>query len=126
MPGGENKAAQNAAQRAHAELRMESLAKGERAKFDVKRGVAGLCEASMGRAGPEHSPLALSKAPISANGGAESDARDAPQPVADPDLSLIHDRWANLPEHIKAAVLALIRSASDSKRRASVQREEPQ
>ena len=28
----------------------------------------------------------------------------------DPDLALIQDRWPNLPEHIKAAVLALVRS----------------
>ena len=28
-----------------------------------------------------------------------------------PDLVLIQDRWADLPEHIRQAVLALVRSA---------------
>ena len=34
----------------------------------------------------------------------------------DPDLALVHDRWPKLPEHIKAAVLALVRSAPDKER----------
>jgi hypothetical protein len=33
------------------------------------------------------------------------------QPPKDPDLALIQDCWPNLPQHIKAAITTLVRSA---------------
>ncbi len=33
--------------------------------------------------------------------------------LSDPDFALIQERWPKLPKHIKAAVLALVRSTSD-------------
>lgn len=63
--------------------------------------------------GHEHPPLALSKTPISGEGGAKSGAHDAPKVPADPDLALIVDRWPNLPEPIRQAVLALVRTPGD-------------
>ena len=39
-------------------------------------------------------------------------ATEVLQECADPDLALIQDRWTKLPEHVKAAVLALVRSTS--------------
>ena len=71
-----------------------------------------VCERGVGDIGPEHSPLALSRTAISAEGGAKSDAHDAPTPVRDPDLARIVDCWPKLPEHIKAAIMALAQSAS--------------
>ena len=65
--------------------------------------------------GFEHPPLALSKTPISGEGGAKSGARDALKAPVDPDLALIQNRWPTLPEHIKAAVLALVRSTADKR-----------
>ncbi len=62
--------------------------------------------------GIEHPPLALSKTPISVGSGAKSDARDAPNPIHDPDLARIVDCWPMLPEHIKAAIKALVQSAA--------------
>jgi hypothetical protein len=35
----------------------------------------------------------------------------------DQDLALIQDRWPSLPEHIKAAIKALVQSQDDGKRR---------
>jgi hypothetical protein len=37
--------------------------------------------------------------------------RRSEQPPKDPDLALIQDHWPNLPEHIKAAITTLVRSA---------------
>ncbi len=62
----------------------------------------------MGRIGLEHPPLKPPRTAISTSGGAKSDARDAPKPVQDPDLTNIMVAWPELPEHIKAAVKALV------------------
>ncbi|UCG58837.1 MAG: hypothetical protein JSU70_04850, partial [Phycisphaerales bacterium] len=62
----------------------------------------------MGRVGPEHPPLALSKTPISGSGGAKSDAHDAPKPAHDLGLVGIVAAWPELPEHIRAAINALV------------------
>jgi len=70
----------------------------------------------MGDEGIEHPPLALSEAAISRSGGAKSGAHDAPNPMHDSDLALIVDRWPMLPEHIKAAVKALIDTHDPSKK----------
>jgi hypothetical protein len=69
----------------------------------------------MGDIGPEHSPLALSKTAISAESGAKSDAHDAPSPIHDPDLTQIVAVWQQLPEHIKAAIKALVNTQNGSK-----------
>jgi hypothetical protein len=37
---------------------------------------------------------------------------DAPNAPIDPDLALIQDRWSDLPEHIKAAIKALVQSVA--------------
>jgi hypothetical protein len=67
----------------------------------------------MGDAGIEHPPLEQSKTPISTSGGAKSDARNAPntpQIPQDPDLMLVVESRPNLPEHIKAAIKALVQT----------------
>jgi hypothetical protein len=62
--------------------------------------------------GFERTPLALAKTPISETPGAKSGAPSAQNTPPDPDLALIQDRWPKLPEHIKAAVVTLVQSAS--------------
>jgi hypothetical protein len=57
--------------------------------------------------------LQKSKMPISDTPSAKSGAPNAENTPLDPDLVLIQDRWPKLPEHIRQAVLALVRSTSD-------------
>ena len=64
--------------------------------------------------GSEHPPLALSKTPISQTPSAPHGAPNAQDPPSDPDLALIQDRWPKLPEHVKAAVLALVRTNAEA------------
>jgi len=64
--------------------------------------------------GIEHPALTLSRALISAEGGAQSDARGAPNPVRAPDLALIRDLWPKLPEHIRAAIKTLVQAYASS------------
>lgn len=65
----------------------------------------------MGPAGLEHTPLMLSRTAISEGRGAKSGARRAPGCNSDPDLASVVATWPNLPEHIRAAIVALVRSA---------------
>ena len=61
----------------------------------------------MGDIGPEHPSLALSRIPISAQGGAKSDARDISAPNIDAELTKIIAAWSRMPDHIKVAIKAL-------------------
>ncbi|MGA2680000.1 MAG: hypothetical protein ABSF37_11985 [Sedimentisphaerales bacterium] len=73
----------------------------------------------MGDTGFEHPPLEQSKTPISASGSAESGAPNAPntlQPPKDPDLAMVVEHWPDLPEHIKAAIKALIQTNNTEKK----------
>jgi hypothetical protein len=65
----------------------------------------------MGDTGREHPPLEQSKTPISASGGAESGAPNAPkalQTPQDPDLALVVESWPNLPDAIKTTIKMLV------------------
>jgi len=92
-----------------------SHAVAESAKFDVKRDPATQCEVKVGDTGLEHPPLALSKTPISGEGGAKSGARHAPKQLSDPGLAMIMESWPSLPEHIRAAMKALVLIAREQR-----------
>jgi hypothetical protein len=66
----------------------------------------------MGDEGIEHPLLALSKTailePPSAKSGAPKDENTPP----DPDLALIQNRWPQLPEAVRSAILAIVRSTT--------------
>ena len=64
----------------------------------------------MGGTGLEHPAFLAPKTLISQSERAESGAPNDEMPPKDPDLALIQDRWPGLPEHIRQAVLALVRS----------------
>jgi hypothetical protein len=59
--------------------------------------------------GVEQTPLATPKTPFSETERTKSGTLDAKKAPSDPDLDLIEKQWPKLPEHIKAAVLALVR-----------------
>ena len=70
----------------------------------------------MGRVGHEHPPLTVSKTPISAKGGAKSDAHDAPNTIQDPDLAEVVKVWSDLPEDIRTAIKSLIEEHKPQKK----------
>ncbi len=64
----------------------------------------------------EHPSRTAPKTPISENlceTGTESGTPSVKNTPSDPDWAKIVTAWPKLPEHIKAAVLALVRSTSD-------------
>jgi len=67
----------------------------------------------LGPEGYEQTPLALSKTRISETERTKSGTPGAQNTPPDPDLAVIQDRWPGLPEHIKQAVLSLVRSSSN-------------
>jgi len=64
----------------------------------------------MRRRGLEQTALALSKTLISETRGTESGTLNGQNSPPDPGLAEIVAAWPKLPEHIKAAVLALVRA----------------
>jgi len=66
--------------------------------------------------GIERSLLTPSKTPISGSGGAKSDAPDGQNPPQDAHLAAIVKAWPELPEHIKAAIKALVQTHMTEKR----------
>lgn len=67
----------------------------------------------MGDEGVEHPALTAPKTAISETASAKSGAPESEKPSSDPDLALILDRWPNLPEHVRQAVLALVQTSPD-------------
>jgi len=53
---------------------------------------------------------------MSRGGGAKSDARHAPKDPKDPDLAIVVKAWQALPEHIKAAIKALVQTHKAEKK----------
>jgi hypothetical protein len=70
------------------------------------------CERRTGRAGFEPTPLVLPKTTILEKRGTETGTLNS----KDPDLALVVKVWPNLPEHIKAAIKALIQTNSTEKK----------
>jgi hypothetical protein len=70
----------------------------------------------MGDTGLERPALALSQTPVSEDGGAESGAQDAAQPSnppsLPPELAEVVKAWPNLPEAIRAGILAMVKAAT--------------
>ena len=60
----------------------------------------------------EHTALALPKTAFLTEGGAKSGALNALIKFHDPDLSKIFAAWPNLPEHVKAATLKMVKDAT--------------
>jgi hypothetical protein len=65
----------------------------------------------MGDTGLEPAPRTPSKTPISEESGTESGTVGAPKPLEDPDLALITNRWPDLPEATRSAIVAIVKAA---------------
>ncbi|MHC4165772.1 MAG: hypothetical protein ACYSWQ_02315 [Planctomycetota bacterium] len=70
----------------------------------------------MPETGVELSGIKAPKTPILESDGAKSDARDAQNPPQDADLAAIVKAWRELPEHIKAAIKALVQTHKAEKK----------
>jgi hypothetical protein len=66
----------------------------------------------MGDEGIEHPPLAPSKTPILETPSAKNGAPKDENTPLDPDLALIQNRWPQLPEAVRSAILAIVRSTT--------------
>ena len=53
------------------------------------------------------------KTTVSEQGGAESGAHAAPMIVSDPDLAAVVTTWPELPEAVRAGIVAMVRTVSD-------------
>jgi hypothetical protein len=60
--------------------------------------------------GVELSGIKPSNIPISTKSGAKCGARETPKPIKYPELAKIVESWPGLPEHIKAAIKALVKT----------------
>ena len=67
----------------------------------------------IGDAGVEHPRLAPSRTAISRGSGAKSGARDAPNPVRDPDLDEITAAWPGLSNRTKTQIKGFIEKHSE-------------
>jgi len=61
-------------------------------------------------------PVSASKTPIPQERGTESGTVEGEDTPKDPELALIVERWPKLSEHIRAAVLTLVRTSAENKR----------
>ena len=66
----------------------------------------------VGDTGLEQPPVFSKETAISSRGGAESGAPPADLPASDPDLRLVVEAWPTLPEPMRAAILAIVRTAT--------------
>jgi hypothetical protein len=62
--------------------------------------------------GFEHTSLKLAKTVFLTGEGAKSSALDAWRKFHDPDLSQIVAAWPTLPEHVKSAILKMVKKAT--------------
>jgi hypothetical protein len=70
----------------------------------------------MGWLGFEHSSknrIIKSKTKIVKSSDAKSDAHGAPTPAFDPDLAEIVQCWPKLPDAIRSAIVAIVRSSNE-------------
>ena len=87
-----------------------------RANTGARKSAQVLTGQGSGDEGDRASPVSGSKTAISSERGTESGTVDAPNSPSDPDLAVIQDRWPSLPEHVKAAIMALVRSCVSTDR----------
>ena len=69
----------------------------------------------VGMRGLEQTSQSSGKSQIDSTGGAESGAFQAANGSHDPDLQLINDHWPQLPDAIRAGIIAMVQAADPSK-----------
>ena len=69
-----------------------------------------LWDGDLDRVGFEHPSLTALKTPISGNPRTESGTVRGQNGTSDHDLAIIQERWPVLPDPIKAAIVALVKS----------------
>jgi hypothetical protein len=60
----------------------------------------------------EHTPLAITKTAFLTGGGAKSGALDVRRKFHDPDLFQLITAWPTLSEHIKSAILKMVKEVN--------------